>query len=35
VLLKKLRYSNELESFAREKKFFKKENEDIFVISYE
>ncbi|MEY3438021.1 MAG: hypothetical protein RL265_606 [Bacteroidota bacterium] len=33
--LKKLRYSSELESYAREEKMFKRENEDIFVISYE
>jgi hypothetical protein len=35
TLLKRLRFSSELESYAREKKFFKKENEDIFVISRE
>jgi hypothetical protein len=34
-ILKKLRYSSELESYAREQKMFKRENEDIFVISYE
>jgi hypothetical protein len=34
-ILKKLRYSSELESYAREEKMFKRENEDIFVISYE
>ena len=34
-ILKKLRYSSELESYAREEKMFKCENEDIFVISYE
>lgn len=34
-LLKKLKYSSELESFAREKKMFKKDDEDVFVISYE
>jgi cell division protein DivIC len=33
--LKKLRYSSELESYAREEKMFKRENEDIFVVSYE
>lgn len=33
--LKKLKYTAELERFAREEKFFKKDNEDIFVISYE
>jgi hypothetical protein len=35
VLLKRLRHSSELESYAREEKLFKKENEDIFIISYE
>lgn len=35
LLLKRLRNSNELESFAREEKLFKKDNEDIFVISTE
>jgi len=34
-LLYRMRYSSELESFAREEKLFKKDNEDIFVISYE
>lgn len=33
--LKRLRYPSELESFAREEKLFKKDDEDIFVISYE
>lgn len=33
--LRKLRYKSEAERFAREKKFFKKDDEDIFVISYE
>lgn len=33
--LKKLKYTSELEKFAREEKFFKKDDEDIFVISYE
>lgn len=33
--LKKLKYPSELESFAREEKLFKKDNENIFVISYE
>jgi hypothetical protein len=33
--LKKLRYSSELESYAREEKLFKRDNEEIFVISYE
>ena len=35
LLLKKLQYSDELESYAREKKLFKKDNEDIFILSYE
>jgi cell division protein DivIC len=35
ILLKRLKHSSELESFAREEKLFKKENEDIFIISYE
>lgn len=35
LLIKRLRHDSELESYAREKKLFKKENEDIFVISYE
>lgn len=34
-LLYRMRYSSELESFAREEKLFKKDNEEIFVISYE
>ena len=34
-LLNLLKYEDQLESYAREKKLFKKENEDIFVISYE
>lgn len=33
--LEKLRHHAELERFAREKKLFKKDNEDVFVISYE
>lgn len=33
--LKKLRYTSELESYAREQKLFKRDNEDIFIISYE
>ena len=33
--LNQLKYTSELESFAREEKLFKKENEDIFIISYE
>lgn len=35
TLFKELRNTSALESFAREKKFFKKKNEDIFVISEE
>lgn len=35
LILKQLRYGDELESYARENKLFKKENEDIFVLSYE
>lgn len=35
TLFKELRHTSALESFAREKKFFKKKNEDIFVISEE
>jgi cell division protein DivIC len=33
--LKQLKYSSELERYAREKKFFKKDDEDIFVITKE
>jgi hypothetical protein len=33
--LKKLHTLNGIERYAREKKLFKKDNEDIFVISYE
>jgi cell division protein DivIC len=33
--LRKLHYTSELESYAREEKMFKKDDEDIFVISYE
>ena len=33
--LSKLKYRSEVERYAREKKFFKKDDEDIFVISYE
>jgi len=33
--LKQLKYPSELESFAREEKLFKKDDEDIFVITYE
>lgn len=33
--LQKLKYTSEAEKYARENKFFKKDNEDVFVISYE
>ena len=33
--LNQLRYASEVERFAREKKLFKKDDEDIFVIFYE
>ena len=33
--LKQMRYTSEVERYAREKKFFKRDNEDIFVITYE
>ncbi len=33
--LRQLKYSSELERYAREKKFFKKDDEDIFVITKE
>lgn len=33
--LNTLKYPSEVERFAREKKFFKKDNEDIFVLFYE
>ena len=32
--LKKIKNLDYLEAYAREKKFFKKENEEIFVITY-
>lgn len=35
TLYRELRTTRALESFAREKKFFKQKNEDIFVITYE
>ena len=35
ITLKKLKYSAEVERFARERKLFKKDDEDIFVIYYE
>ncbi len=34
-ILKELKYPSELEKFAREEKLFKKDDEDIFVVSYE
>lgn len=33
-ILKRLRYKSELEKYARENKLFKKDNEDIFIITY-
>lgn len=33
--LKELKLSSNLESYAREEKLFKKDDEDIFIISYE
>ncbi|MCH2230679.1 MAG: septum formation initiator family protein [Crocinitomicaceae bacterium] len=33
--LGQLKYPSEVERYAREKKFFKKDNEDVFVIFYE
>lgn len=35
AVLNELKYSSELERFAREKKLFKRDDEDVFVISYE
>lgn len=35
ITLNKLRTTTGIEAFAREEKFFKKNDEDIFVISYE
>ncbi len=34
LILKRLRYNSELEKYARENKLFKRENEDIFIITY-
>lgn len=31
-ILDKLKYDSEIEKYAREKKFFKKDDEDVFVI---
>lgn len=33
--LRQLHYSSELERYAREEKLFKKDDEDIFILSYE
>jgi cell division protein DivIC len=33
--LKQLKYTSEVERYAREEKFFKRDNEDIFVVTYE
>ena len=33
--LDQLKFDSEIERYAREKKLFKKDNEDVFVISYE
>ena len=33
--LNQLKYSSEVERYAREKKYFKKDDEDVFVIFYE
>ena len=35
ITLKELRYFAGKEKFAREKKFFKRDDEDIFIITYE
>lgn len=35
ITLKKLKHKPEVERFAREKKLFKKDNEDVYVIFYE
>ena len=34
-ILEKLKYNSEVEKYARENKFFKKDDEDVFVIFYE
>ena len=34
-ILEKLKYKSEVEKYARENKFFKKDDEDVFVIFYE
>jgi hypothetical protein len=33
-ILKRLCYNSELEKYARENKLFKRDNEDIFIITY-
>lgn len=35
ITLKKLKHKTEIEKYAREKKLFKKDDEDVFVIFYE
>ena len=35
IFIEKMRDSNEIEKFAREKYFLKKENEDIFIIEHQ
>ena len=35
LTLKRLKHLSEVERYAREKKFFKKDDEDVFVIFYE
>ncbi len=35
ITYKQLKYPSEVERYAREKKLFKKDDEDVFVISYE
>lgn len=35
ITLDKLQYNSEVEKYAREKKLFKKDDEDVFVIFYE
>lgn len=35
ITLRKLKYKHEVERFAREHKFFKKDDEDVYVIFYE
>jgi cell division protein DivIC len=33
-LIKKLKYTDQLEKYARENKLFKRDNEDIYIITY-